>query len=382
MAAEEEAAIAKAKRRAERRAIKEGLNKVRTESQRERRRTEAEAEAAAGGFDFAEEEERDEHQQEFDYREDKGGYGDNSPQYTSEYGLANGPEGYGYHQQQYQQQTEYPSPQLQQQEVVHHHHYYREPQAEEEMYDDRLLSPNFRIAELPGADSVGQDTQETAVEEDEDDADIAGITFSKSKKSRSRGEGGSNSYSAGRSNGSGSGSRQSGSASGQRQVRYEAHRKGSDQSAEGLNGGGGSSSAGGKKSYRDRPRRHERTGSRSTGSGTGGRLREGVPSRAMMASPTIPEIGDQQADAAAGGFDDFVPPAEYTAVDDVGEAAARGGYRPRERYNGGDQGSASSSGPRRERRREGPSGGGGLNMPRNPGGANVFVQSRDGADIF
>jgi len=346
LAAEEEAAIAKAKRKAERRAIKEGLIKVRNESQRERRRTEAEAEAAAGGFDFAEE-----HPREYDYRQEE-----DPPRYAMTH-----EEEYGYHDQQ--MQDEYP----QQPEIVHHHHYYHKPQPEEEVYDDSLLSPNFRIQELPSFPSAGQDTKETTFEEDEDDADIAGITFSKSKKSRPRGgEGGSQTHSNGRSAGSGSGSRQSGSASGQGQSRYEAHRRASDQSGEGGSGAGGGSSGSGKKSYRDRPRRHERTGSRSTGSGPG--PREGVPSRSMARSPTIAESEDR-AEAAAGGFDDFVPP-QHAFTDEQGSA----GYRARERRSFGEQGSSSSSGQRRERQREGPAKReGGLNKPRNPLGANVFV---------
>ena len=339
LAAEEEAAAAKARRRAERRAVKEGLSQVRAESQRPRRWTEAEAEAAAGGFDFAEEEqEQEQEQREQGEWEEEG--------QETQYGLASGPEGYGYHGQAEPQQ-----------EVVHHHHYYHEPPAEDE-YDDRLLSPHFTLQSLPGVEPAGEETQSTAVEEDEDDADIAGLTFSKSKKGRTRGEGGSQSYSAGRSNGSGgSGSRQSGSASGQ--GRHDMHRKGSDQSGDG--------GANAKRSYRDRPRRHERTGSRSTGSGSGARLREGVPARNMVTSPTIDEraAADDRADAAAGGFDDVAAPPRHSTADTA---------------------STGSSGQRRERRREGPRQAprqaGGLNSPRNPHGTNVFVQSREGADIF
>ncbi|UZJ53283.1 hypothetical protein CBS101457_002603 [Exobasidium rhododendri] len=372
VAAEEEAAIAKAKRREERRAIKHGLMKVKAEGQRERRRTEAEAEAAAGGFDFAEEVEQEEHRA-YNDREERFDYSEEPYEYHSQY-TEGGPEEYDYQEQQQQQQR--------QQEVVHHHHYYHEAQPEEDSFDGRLLSPNFRIADLPVVGSLEKQEgfAQKEEEEDEDDADIAGITFSKSKKSRSREEGGSNTYS--RSNGSGSGSRQSGSGSGQRQARYEAHRKGSDHSAEGHSGEG-SSTTGGKSSYRDRPRRHERTGSRSTGSGAGGgtKLREGVPSRTMMASPTIPESGDDQADAAAGGFDDLVPSAETVAAQ-WKEPGQNETYTSDRRGSSTNTGSNSSSGQRRERRkREGVSNGA-LNMPRNPGGANVFVQSRDGAGYF
>lgn len=374
LAAEEEAAIAKAKRRAERRAIKEGLLSVRNESQRERRRTEAEAEAAAGGFDFAEEMPNQE--QDFEYRDDAG-YGQPPPQY----GLASGPDGYGY--AQHYPQEEYLSPQLQQPEIVHHHHYYHkgqpeeEEQEEEESYDDSLLSPNFRIQELPSFPQPGQDTKETTFEEDEDDADIAGLTFSKTRKSRSKGESGSNGHSAGgQSRESGSGSRHSGSTNGQRQgqSRYEAHRRGSGYSNEGGSGTGGGSSNG-KISYRDRPRRYDRAGSRSTGSGAG--LREGMPSRHTATSPTIVKSNDQRAEAAAGGFEDFVPPSSQQDV----EQDEVLGYRSKERRILRDNGSTSSSGQRRERRREGPVKTG-LNLPRNPVGANVFAQKREDANMF
>jgi hypothetical protein len=95
----------------------------------------------------------------------------------------------------------------------------------------------------------------------------------------------------------------------------------------------------------------------------------------MATSPTIAEGGDQMADAAAGGFDDFIPPpAEYREREVPS-------YRQRERRNGGgDNGSNSSSG--REKQREGQLVGSGLNQPRNPMGANVFVQSRQGTNPF
>lgn len=365
LAAEEEAlaALAKAKRSAEKRAIKEGLFLVRNDSQRQRRRTEAEAEAAAGGFDFAEEVPNQE-PEHIDYRDDDAGYG--PPQYglasgPDGYGLASGPDGYGY--PQHYPQEEYVSPSSQQPEIVHHHHYYHESQPEEEeSYHESLLSPHFRIQEPPTFPQPGQDTKEATFEED--DADIAGITFSKNRRSRTRGEGGSNGHSAGRSGGS----RHSASTNGQRRApsRYEAHRRESQYSNE-----GGSGTAVG---YRDRPRRHERTASRSTGSGAG--AREGVSSRSMARSPTIQVGNDQRAEAAAGGFDDFVPPSTQQDL----EQDEVVGYRSKERKTHRDNGSASSSGQRRERKREG-SAKVELNAPRNPLEANVFVPNRQDASM-
>ncbi|PWN35127.1 uncharacterized protein FA14DRAFT_160415 [Meira miltonrushii] len=388
LAAEEEAAIAKAKRRAERKAIKQGLLEAKAHGQRSARRmTEAEAEAAAGGFDFAEES-----QMQGGEDADYGSHYDQQRYHANqgEYGLAHGPEGYGY--DEYEQQN--------QPEVVHHHHYYHEPEQEESEQPYTLSQPPITYV---SEHNDGQKSEE-AVDEDEEDADIAGIAFSKNRKKRlDRG----GSYGS-RSNGSGSGSRQSGSQPG-RYERNGVRAGGSNSSAgrreshdAGSSNGGGSSS--GKFTYRDRPRRHERTGSRSAGSGNGRALREG-PGGKVITSPTIPESdqsndlsfatitqSDDRADAAAGGFDDFLSPptssnnTTWTSdwrqdSNDQSIHIGGGGQKPSLSPNSSTSGKA---GRRREMPRKqfsgAQSGMGGLNAPRNPAVGNIFGQRQSDED--
>lgn len=386
LAAEEEAAIAKAKRRAERKAIKQGLLEAKAHGQRSARRmTEAEAEAAAGGFDFAGEpqvqnEEHAEYNPQYDEQRYHAGHG--------EYGLAHGPEGYGYDEYEQQNQTE----------VVHHHHYYHEPEQEESQQSYTLSQPPITYV---SEHNDGSNPDE-AVDEDEEDADIAGIAFSKNRK-KLLDRGGS--YGS-RSNGSGSGSRQSGSQPG-RYERNGVRTGGSNSSAgrreshdAGSSNGGGSS--GGKFTYRDRPRRHERTGSRSAGSGSGRALREG-PGGKVITSPTIPEAdqsndlssttitqSDDRADAAAGGFDDFLSPPSSSnnttwtsdwrqdSNDQQPIHISGGGQKPSLSPNSSTSGKA---GRRREMPRKQFSGTqsemGGLNAPRNPAVGNIFGQRQD-----
>jgi hypothetical protein len=334
LANEEEAAIAKARRKAERKAIKEGLLQIRSEAQGSQRRklTEAEAEAAAGGFDFAEEMPSQEPFDEFVQHQ--------SPS-----------------QMPYDQDFEA------HQEVVHHHHYYHEPVQHDDV-QHYVEPPSFNVS-MSGEYRDAVDTEKT--EEDEEDADIAGLGFSKNRRKR---EDRGGSYGS-RSNGSGgSGSRHSGSAhNGRRYERSTAHSGSSSgarrESANHLTAE--SANGSGKQSYRERPRRHERTKSQSTGSGAGRTPREG-PGARIITSPTIPEadsmqnvqqtqdsFSDDRADAAAGGFDDFVVAAATTLPPS---------YSP----------ASSLSARSNDRRREGPrTQKAGLNAPRNPQGANVFT---------
>lgn len=366
LALEEEAAAAKAERRAERRAIKESWNQTRLEAAQRssgRRLTEAEAEAAAGGFDFADEHEHEEtlrYDDEAWNGEDVENADDHwNSQQGAEFGLAKAPEGYGYYEQD-------SSPA---QGVVHHHHYYHEPeQSEEETFTYRSPPPQISVPQVLRDDGR---SDEEAVEEDEEDADIAGLTFGKKKNKVRNAETGS--Y-ASRSNGSGSGSRQSGSTSQRTRMLYEQNRAGSNGSggfrnagprSNSAGGGGSSNGSGSKPSYRDRPRRHERTASRSSGSKP---VRE-APAGKAATSPVIPESvtipslpaeSDDRADAAAGGFDGLLTPPIGT-----------GQLRP----------SSESSSSHSARRREQPrvnkpaSPFAGLNAPRNPQGGNIFAQN-------
>lgn len=409
LAAEEEAAIAKARRRAERKAVKQGLLQVRAQAHREGRRlTEAEAEAAAGGFDFAEEPEQMPLDvspvAEADEHEDR--YGEAYRHGLDQYGQASDAERYGY----YEDAPVQPA----QQEVVHHHYYYNDSQQDELR---ERPEPTAYQAFMPPIPQIAEhtDISEQAVEdEDEEDADIAGLAFSKNRKKRLEKDG---SY-ASRSNGSGSGSRQSGSANHVR--RYERNGldagPGSNSStgwresamAEGGSSNGGGS-GGGVRSYRDQPRRHERTGSRSTGSGAGRALREG-PVGKIVTSPTIPEAdssrdmsgstvvpSEDRADAAAGGFDDYLsPPLSSGASPSApwGSDWRQDGAAGLPPFSNAEQDRRasftppSSSSARAGRRREGPrkgfNGGGGggavgLNAPRNPQAGNIFT-ARDDVD--
>lgn len=350
LASEEEAAIAKARRKAERKAAKQGLMPIRSEAQNGQRRrlTEAEAEAAAGGFDFAEEITNDEYDHFVQHH-----YNDVDQPCEGDY-------------------EAYP----QQQEVVHHHHYYHEPVQGDDSLQYHIDSPSLNVPTLM-EDRVDD---QAVVDEDEEDADIAGLGFSKNRRKRADRDG---SY-ASRSNGSGSGSRHSGSANNVRRYERSTAHSGSSsgvrrESAQHLTAE--SASGSGKQSYRERPRRHERTKSQSTGSGAGRTLREG-PGGRLITSPTIPEsdsvqsggggapqsnsLSEDRADAAAGGFDDFlVSPPNADNRDDAN--FSRTSLSP----------NSSTSGRSHDKRREGlrqtTMNKGRLNAPRNPIGTNIFT---------
>jgi hypothetical protein len=396
----EAAALAKERRRAERRAARAALAAVRDEGGRSRYQTEAEAEAAAGGFEFA-----DAPEQPDEY---PGSYGAHASRRAPQehWGLASGPEGYGYEQNGYEhdeygqyrdsrQQHFYDAqyeagnghfqPQELPQEVVHHHHYYHEPpSAGSEPEPTSYLSPPA----LPALPSpiVGEDESlNREVEEDEEDADIAGLGFSKRRAPRSGAAfGGSRSAGSG---GSGSQSRASGSATGPRYQVSPSFAFGgaplSDdariRSADGSNEGG--SSAAGRPSYRDRPRRHERRDSRSTTS-SAGRPREGLAPRAAGGrSPVLGGVreldiaaNEDAADAAAGGFDSVVPPPlpsshspllspDSAAMPPPASTRAKQSYRERRAGNAETSSAGSSSAPRSSPRKAAERGGSGNGFP-------------------
>ncbi|TKY87252.1 hypothetical protein EX895_003929 [Sporisorium graminicola] len=262
LAAEEDAAIAKARRKAERKAAKAGLLKLQQETQAAQRwRTEAEAEAAAGGFTLADAEADDSHhhdtdrevyaQQQFDYRgadyhAHEGTYGAEFDQY----GDADEAEGY-----YATVQEQGPGG------VVHHHHYYHAapPEAEVEEFVYPVSphahgAPVFADATKPPVDEADEATADKTVSEDE--ADIAGLSFGRKKAGSRRNDSGSASGSrsaaglTARTTTTGGGSSSGGSGSGHRPT-------------------SASSSAAGRTHYRDRPRRHERTSSKSSNSSSG-----------------------------------------------------------------------------------------------------------------
>lgn len=287
LAAEEEAAIVKARRKAERRAAREGLLRVREESASKERgqwRTEAEAEAAAGGFGLGDMPGEGVDQQDWQ------GQGMHEGQAVDSYAQDEYMQGYdneGYgpfaapeeHARgaYFATPSGYAAPQPQP-EVVHHHHYYHAPPPApappssslqpsiNASVADRLLPSPTNLPALPSPSSAENEAIGTEPDEDEDDADIAGLGFSKRKGAR-RGAGGSRD-----SGGSGSGSRNSGSASG---LRGHVMSNGSaaglrgDSSAGGSAGGSVEGSSSAVPRYRDRPRRHERKDSRSTTSSSG-----------------------------------------------------------------------------------------------------------------
>uniref|UniRef100_V5ERL5 Uncharacterized protein n=2 Tax=Kalmanozyma brasiliensis (strain GHG001) TaxID=1365824 RepID=V5ERL5_KALBG len=169
LAAEEEAAIAKARRKAERKAAKAGLLKLQQENKAAQGwRTEAEAEAAAGGFGLADAEEdesydHDAAEEHFDYQDaDEEMHGGEYEQYGD---AEEGADGY-YATVQEQGPAGV---------VVHHHYYHATPPAEEEE-EVFVYQPS-----LPAQ----QDRSPVKEVVEEDEPDIAGLSFGR-KASRSR----------------------------------------------------------------------------------------------------------------------------------------------------------------------------------------------------
>ncbi|PWY98474.1 hypothetical protein BCV70DRAFT_201783 [Testicularia cyperi] len=321
LAAEEEAAIAKAKRKAERKAAKAGLLKLQSDTKGAKRwQTEAEAEAAAGGFNFHEEQPEDpdsqHHQQYFDDGPEAYEHQPHQPDYAGaaydQYDDA--AEDYAaypqhQHQHQHQQHDPYAEGEYVVEEqgpagVVHHHHYYHaapppHPPAEAHGFN-QYLSPTFAhespaLSTSPTTAAGSELKQgEKADESEEEEADIAGLSFGKKKNRAERGMGGSGSQHSGsrsaggltadyrRGGGGGGGGSSGGSGSGSGRYVYShvkaAGGTGQISSPLHLGGGGGgggalasasSSSSGGRPTYRDRPRRHERTSSKSSNSSSG-----------------------------------------------------------------------------------------------------------------
>lgn len=383
LAAAEEAAIAKARRKAERKAAKQGLAQLRSQgSHRSKWATEAEAEAAAGGFGFADFDEEQvpefSHQDEAQWHsphpvEDYNAYGEPYQGYDSQ-----AMESYGELQHPQQPDGNY-TPE------VHHHYYYENEASTGNDGREQGLPSITTLPPLspPSQAKEGETNTQTPVsDEDEDDADIAGLGLSSRTRrgSKQAGSGnGSNSsrrarrYKGGSQSSSGSQSRHSSSTGGNRYM-MSSHRDPEQASSSSgtrdkylsPNLGGAhplSSSSGGttatmssssasssatKPSYRDRPRRHERTGSRSTNSSASGtrivdgsattrhrgaalvgggsevdRDRDSVASSRTLGM--VDEISEEErqrrADAAAGGFDDFEMPAPATAFPQDNEEA-------------------------------------------------------------
>ncbi|CBQ72070.1 conserved hypothetical protein [Sporisorium reilianum SRZ2] len=252
LAAEEEAAIAKARRKAERKAAKAGLLKLQQETQAAQRwRTEAEAEAAAGGFTFADADADESHhvyaQQQFDYHD--ADYGVDAGMHAGEfdqYGDADEADGYYATVQEHAPGG-----------VVHHHHYYHAPPAGAEA--EEFVYPTSPHGHGAAAFADARDTEEPAATADkpesEDEADIAGLSFGRKKGARRADSGSASGSRSGagltaRTTTIGGGSSSGGSASGHRPT-------------------SASSSSAGRAHYRDRPRRHERTSSKSSNSSSG-----------------------------------------------------------------------------------------------------------------
>lgn len=250
LAAEEEAAIAKARRKAERKAAKAGLLKLQQETQAAQRwRTEAEAEAAAGGFGLADgegEEQQYEQGYEGEYPQPDFDCGDERDQmHGAEYDQYGDAEEGGEDEGYYATVEEHgPGG------VVHHHHYYHAaPSPAQEQYG--CISPNPIIQDPSPAVEEEASADKTV---SEDEADIAGLSFGR-KKSKSRNKDGS----AGSRSGSGL------------TARTFPHTGGSSSggSASGHRGPTSACSSSGRPNYRDKPRRHERTSSKSSNSSSG-----------------------------------------------------------------------------------------------------------------
>ncbi|SPC67139.1 uncharacterized protein UHOD_02741 [Ustilago sp. UG-2017b] len=245
LAAEEEAAIAKARRKAERKAAKAGLFKLQQETQTAQRwRTEAEAEAAAGGFGLADVEGEEQYAEEFEQAEFRYEEGQHGAKYDQYGDAEEGAEGEGYYAT-----VEEHGPGG----VVHHHHYYHAPsRPAEEQYG--FLSPNPLIETSTQAAPEEDTHADKTVSEDE--ADIAGLSFGR-KKLKSRNKDGS------------AGSRSGGGLTARTFPHTTTGGSSSGGSASGHRVPTSASSSAGRPNYRDKPRRHERTSSKSSNSSSG-----------------------------------------------------------------------------------------------------------------
>ncbi|CAO1618919.1 unnamed protein product [Sympodiomycopsis kandeliae] len=321
LAAQEEEALEKARRKAERKALRK---------QQQQNERDARAEAAAGGFDD------DDHQQYHGYSH---GYHDGQEQQYHEQ-MYRDQEGYGdWHAPQ---EDYYAHPHAHHgneasyddQPVIHHHHYYTEEEAEppSTLSPSALTSPPvFSPSALPALPSPSEHEEATLKGEEvdeEDEADMAGLGLGRRRSKK------------GASAGAGTGSQGSGSQSRHSYTQRATARSNSsmsdskkylspslaDSTAHRSSFTANSSTSShdsDKPSYRNRPRRHERTGSRSTNtSSSGGRTRivDGSNTLLRGTSPILPEeegdftlpggTDETKADAAAGGFDNFEPPQE------------------------------------------------------------------------
>lgn len=260
LAAEEEAAVAKARRKAERKAAKAGLLKLKQDNEVSKGwRTEAEAEAAAGGFTFTDPEEAEQLQ----HYEGQGYAGEEDGMFYDDTQEGEGYDQYGDAEEGEAAEEHYRVEEVGPGGVVHHHHYYHAPAAPPpaDETDYAYVSPSASTTADAFADAPTHTNQEAAAEKEtmsEDEADIAGLSFGRKKKSR-RANSGSQS---GSRSGSGlhprnlphTGSSSGGSANGHRLAQ-------SNLSA--------SSSSAGVPNYRNQPRRHERTSSKSSNSSAG-----------------------------------------------------------------------------------------------------------------
>ncbi|KAN0060444.1 hypothetical protein ACQY0O_007774 [Thecaphora frezii] len=351
LAAEEEAAIAKARRRAKRKAAKAGLLKLKEETKAAQRwRTEAEAEAAAGGFDFAVEEAL------HDGYDDEGAYQEHGQQQYFDDGQGHPQDYYNLQGAEDEESFYYPrepqgydrrSPvehvvEEHQQGIVHHHHYYHHappqvhsglpaahaflsPTLSQPLSND--ASPQLVADQFDDAQEL-EATRDTAVQS-EDEADIAGLSFGKRRTKRNDSESGSRSGGGrtGRIVPGAAGSQTSGgsgSAGG-----YRAYANVGPMGTSMSSAASSSRVAGTKPSYRDRPRRHERQGSRSSNSSTGlhagpGRGEVGGYARASAASPnasaggmgthtvpTLPNLYEQDTAAAVQGQASLYAPGPF-----------------------------------------------------------------------
>ena len=318
LAAEEEAAIAKARRKAARKAAKAGLLQVKNEGQGAQRwRTEAEAEAAAGGFDFAPDPEDETAQHAMYYDDHEHQQHEQQPYHVeSEYGYdqaGNDPNAYDgdYVVEEHQNG------------VVHHHHYYHAPPAPANKYgiNPELLSPLSPHEFSQQASPLGEEEHVENDKDDrsEDEADIAGLSFGKKGRRKDGGGGGSGSGSGRARRGVPGSSSSGGSGSGSRSYVPAAPSS------------TGSSS---KPSYRDRPRRHERQNSRSSNSSGGLYARGPSPGGQPVTStsPTLPNLYEQGVKDGADGH------AALYAQDTVFGRGKKRSYRDKTSTSGSNNG--------------------------------------------
>lgn len=175
LAAEEEAAVLKARRKAERKAAKRGLLPSSTPTPAQTWRSEADAEAAAGGFDLSEVFTADEDESAFSVQSDY----ENAHLYHPE------PDGYD----QYDDAEEYDGYVHSEQApngVVHHHHYYHHTPVSQA---EALVASPVSLTHAAGQHVAAQAEPEAVASEDE--ADIAGLSFGRKKKRHVSGSRGS-----------------------------------------------------------------------------------------------------------------------------------------------------------------------------------------------